>query len=154
MVDSNQTQTATHDRALAELDVIVGKWAGAGQNKSSAPQLAGAPVTTEASYEWLPGTFFLVYRGWLDFGQKLEALRAIGYDASRQQYAMHAFDSMGFARVYYGSVSGNVWRFAGEYERVEIRVSSDAQSMTTNWERAEDGWNWQPLCEFTETKTA
>ena len=65
---------------------------------------------------------------------------------------MHASDSMGFARVYYGSRTSNVWRFAGEFERVTVSVGADGRSLTTKWERAEDGWNWQPLCDIKEVR--
>lgn len=136
------------DIAVSKLDVFTGKWVGEAATM-------GMTAATEQTYEWLPGSFFLSYRGYLDFGvNRLESARILGYDAPLKQYVMYAFDSMGFARIYRGGVKDGIWRFAGEFERVQVVFGSDGNSMTTTWENAEDGWNWKHLCEIRETRAS
>jgi hypothetical protein len=147
-----QIPTPTLNPTLKRLGVFVGKWTGEGQFKEGATGAENAPITTEETYEWLPGGFFLVFRGGLDFGDKLEALRVIGYDTANKTYTMHAFDSTGFARVYQGNVRDNVWHFKGEAERVTMTLSDNDKVMEIYWERLEDGKQWVPLCEYKETK--
>jgi len=150
---TSQIATPTLDPALKPLDVFIGAWAGEGQFKEGATGAENAPITAEEKYEWLPGGFFLIYRGGLDFGSgKLEAIRVIGYDSVAKAYIMRAYDSTGFERVYDGQVNGDVWHFKGEGERVTFTLSDDNQTMAIAWERSEDGEHWIPLCEYKETK--
>ncbi len=150
---TRQEATPTLNPALKQLDVFVGKWTGEGQFLEGATGAENAPIVAEETYEWLPGGFFLVYRGCSDFGKgKLEALRVIGYDASSMTYTMHAYDSIGFERVYQGTVNGDVWHFKGEAERVTLTLSDDDKVVSTYWERSNDGEHWIPLCKIRETK--
>jgi hypothetical protein len=89
----------------------------------------------------------------LNFGVgALEAHRVIGYDEKAGNYVMHAFDSIGFAREYTGTVEGNVWHFKGESERVTLTWSDDNKHLVTLWENSTDGKQWLPLCKTEQTK--
>jgi len=141
----SRTSQPTPDTAVRALDAFVGKWVGDAS-------MVNMTATTEESYDWLPGDFFLIYRGCMDYGQKLDSTRILGYDASNRQYYMQAFDSMGYNRIYKGTLCDGVWKFTGEFERVKIVFSDDGNTTITNWERAEDGWDWKHLCEIKATR--
>jgi hypothetical protein len=153
--DSKDYQQQVRKPGVEEkrLEIFIGKWNGKGKNKEGAQILAGAPVTTTESYEWLPGGFFLVYRGDMKYGEEhLHSIRAIGFDTKKKLYTINAFDSMGFNRLYEGNVQGNVWKFNGAFERVTFDIASDGNSMNVKWEITPDGSKWLPLCEFDAVK--
>lgn len=142
---TQQPRLRSPDVAVSKLNVFTGKWVGEAI-------MPGLTVATEQYYEWLPGSFFISHRGRMDYGQRLESARIIGYETSIKQYVMYTFDSMGNARIYKGSLQDGIWRFTGEFERVQVVFGPDGNTMTSTWEREEDGWSWTPLCEIRETK--
>jgi len=139
--------------ALQRLSAFTGTWSGQGTFLEGAGPGAGSRLTTGETYEWLPGGFFLIHRGWLDFGAgRLDALRVLAYDIESKSYTIHAYDSIGFARVYRGGVQGNIWRFVGEQERVAFTLSDDNGHLDTFWETLNAARLWQPLCKTEEAR--
>lgn len=139
--------------ALKKLAVFAGAWSGTGEFLEGAGPGQGARLETGGEYTWLAGGFFLLHDGYLDFGAGgLKAHRVIGYDAAAGKYVMNAFDSLGFAREYRGTVAGDVWTFRGEHERATFTFSQGGDGLETFWENTPEGGAWTPLCRTRETK--
>jgi ribulose kinase len=72
-----QSQTPQPDPALKRLERFVGTWAIKGRTLGSNVD----NITAKATFEWLPGGFFLKQSFEADFaGMKIQSLELIGYD--------------------------------------------------------------------------
>jgi hypothetical protein len=148
-----QEKSQALSQALQKLAVFVGEWQGTGTFLEGAGPGAGSTLQVHETYEWLPGGYFLIDNSSLNFGVgALEAHRVISYDEEANQYIMHAFDSIGFAREYKGNLQGSKWHFNGELERVTITLGADSKKLSTFWENSADGKIWRPLCKTEQTK--
>jgi hypothetical protein len=143
---------AEPDPALKQLDAFVGRWNTTGDIKASPYGPAGKLIGTD-TYEWLTGGFFLVHYVDVRMGdQKNESIEMIGYDAARQTYPMHSFDSQGNHIVMQAGVVGNTWTFTGESMRFTGEISEDGKSISGKWEYLRDNSRWQHWLEVKLTK--
>lgn len=133
------------------MSAFIGRWQGQGKNLEGAGEAAGTDVEVSSEFKWLPGEFFVEHRGVMRFGdQSLESLEVIQADGEHH-YTSHQYDNMGFARKYAGIGRGNVWKLAGESEKVTIEFRDDGNTMHVHWENKKDG-EWVGLCDFTQTR--
>ena len=78
--------TAAHKR----LEVFIGDWHaegtsyGEGQDAAD-PRAAGVPWTSDESYEWLPGNFFVLHR-WEALAGEFKGAEIMGYDEAEGGY--------------------------------------------------------------------
>ena len=134
------------------LDLFVGKWHAEGDSYADGqsranPHGSAAKWTSDETYEWLPGEFFLVHH-WdarID-NAEFKGIEVIGYDHGHHEYVAQ-FENHGFARTYLAHPLDNVWTFAGETERAKVAFNSAGDTMEINWEWKPDGENWMPLCD-------
>ena len=80
------------DPALKRLDFLVGRWGLKGHLVGSDEE----NIVGEASYEWLPGGFFLQQRVKLDFAgfAEIDSLELIGYDPETGAFKSYVFSNM------------------------------------------------------------
>ena len=86
--------TAAHRR----LDVFIGNWHaegtsyGDGQDAAD-PRAAGVPWTSDESYEWLPGSFFVLHRWDAQMGKhEFKGAEIVGYDEAEGGYFTRMLD--------------------------------------------------------------
>ena len=123
------------------LDVFVGKWhteglAYAGESQSTEnPYDSAVRWSSEETYEWLPGGFFLLrhFNG-PAADVVFNGIEIIGYDASSQMYSSHIFDNYGNALIYQVTVHAGVWTYTGTVQRATYVFSDDGNTMTVQWE--------------------
>ena len=147
--------TAAHRR----LDVFIGDWHsegtsyGDGQDAAN-PRASGAPWTSDESYEWLPGKFFVLHR-WDAMAGKREFKGAeiIGYDEAKGSYFTLLFDNAGHHPEYRASVDGDVWTFKEMHTRATVTVQDGGSKMSFNWEWKNGGSDWLPLCDRVASRT-
>jgi hypothetical protein len=98
-------QMPTPDPALKRLDFFVGTWTMKGRTLDSSED----NVSGKATFEWLPGGFFLQQRVELDFaGFEIKGLEVIGYDPSTGTFPSTVYSSMvGVPLPYRYDVQGN-----------------------------------------------
>jgi hypothetical protein len=141
--------TAAHRR----LEVFIGDWHaegvsyGEGQDPAD-PRASGVPWTSDESYEWLPGKFFVLHR-WDALAGKHEFKGAeiIGYDEAKERYFTLMFDNAGHHPEYRTSVDGDVWHFKEPQTRATVTVQEGGRKLSFNWEWKNGGNAWLPLCE-------
>ena len=141
--------TAAHHR----LEVFIGDWHaegtsyGDGQDATD-PRAAGVPWTSDESYVWLPGNFFVLYRWDAQMGKHaFKGAEIMGYDEAEGGYFTRMFDNAGHHPDYRASVDGDVWNFTEAQTRAAVTVQDGGDKMTFNWEWKNGGRKWLPLCD-------
>jgi hypothetical protein len=148
--------SAAHER----LCVFVGNWYAEGRSYAEGqdaddPYASAVRWTSDESYEWLSGGFFLVHRWDALAGTRVfKGIEIIGYDADHERYFTHLFDNADNCVVYQGEVKGDVWTFTEPSTRVNITVADGGDSMTFNWEWRSGDSDWLPLCDRTAERIA
>ena len=87
--------TAAHKR----LEIFIGNWHaegtsyGDGQDATD-PRASSVPWTSDESYEWLPGSFFVLHRWDAQLGKhEFKGDEVMGYDEAEGGYFMHQLGS-------------------------------------------------------------
>lgn len=148
-------RTAAH----RQLDVFAGSWRARGESFGSPEQSADEPRangvvwTSEESYEWLPGGFFMLHKWDAKVGtHPFKGTEIIGYDESAGTFFTRMFDNAGNHPEYVATVAGNVWTFEEPSTRAMVSVSNDGNRMELHWEWRKDGGDWLPLCDRTANR--
>ena len=145
--------TSAHRR----LEVFIGDWHaegtsyGNGQDAAD-PRAAGVPWTSDESYEWLPGNFFVLHR-WDALAGEFKGAEIMGYDEAEGGYFTRMFDNAGHHPDYRASVDGDVWSFTEAQTRATVTVQDGGDKMTFNWEWKNGGRKWLPLCDRVASRT-
>jgi hypothetical protein len=129
---------------LRQLDVLVGDWT----IKAGFP---GAP-DGRVTFEWMPGERFLIERWDVPVPEAPDGVAIIGFDADRDVFVQHYFDSRGVARLYQMTLSDGVWKLwrdAADFsafdfgQRYEGTFSDDGRKITGAWEISHDKTTWE-----------
>jgi hypothetical protein len=140
------------------LEAFIGKWHAEGMSyaegqRADDPLASGVRWTSEESYEWLPGRFFVLHRWDAMAGERVfKGAEVIGYGEKQGSYFTRFFDNAGNHPEYRARVEGNVWTFTEPVTRATVTVSDDGNRMHFNWEWRNDGSDWLPLCDRTATR--
>ena len=94
------------DPKLDGFDALVGQW----ETEGSHP-FVKEPIRGQASFEWLPGRRFLIWRSEQTPTTVPTAIAVIGGGDTPGTWPLHYFDSRGVFRVYTTKMAGGVWKF-------------------------------------------
>jgi hypothetical protein len=123
-----------------EFAPLVGDWG----IEMTHPALPGTVVQGAATFEWLAGERFMIYRSSAEHPDFPEGIALIGVTDDR--LTMHSFDSRGVFRVYDTSFEDRVWRIwrdePGLNQRSEGRLSEDGNTIEVLFQMSEDGSTW------------
>lgn len=155
----SEPQSPDRSAAHRKLDVFVGNWHAEGTSygegqRADDPRASGVPWTSDESYEWLPGGFFLLHR-WSAMTAQREFIgtEIIGYDEAEGGYFTRFFDNSGFHPEYGAAVDGNVWTFTEPQTRATVTVEDGGNRMRFEWQwRNGGGSDWLPLCDRIATR--
>ena len=143
--------------AHKSLEVFIGTWHaegtsyGVGQDAAN-PRAAGVPWTSDESYEWLPGGFFVLHR-WDAMAGSFSGVEIMGYDEADGGYFTRMFDNGGNHPDYRANVDGDVWSFTEPQSRATVTVHDGGDKMTFKWEWKNGGSEWLPLCDRVASRT-
>jgi hypothetical protein len=137
MADDAAAQLPRPDPALKRLDRLVGTWSMEGSLVESDERA----IAGEATYQWLPGGFFLEQRIDLDFmGLEIHSLELIGYDPETDTFPSTVFSNLSPIPLPY--------RWEVEGDAVKITVSYPPLDATFTGRFGEDGetfgGGWRP----------
>jgi hypothetical protein len=123
------------DSKLRLLDRFVGTWDIQGRTLDSAVD----DVSGRATFEWLPGGYFLQQRIRLDFaGHSVEGLEVIGYDPATGTFPSTVYPSMAGVPIPYR------WEIDGD----ALTITTDVLGATFRGRWSEDGESfsggWRP----------
>lgn len=142
-------QRRTRHPALDHLGAPVGEW----EIEATHPYLPNAPIRGRATFEWLEGGFFLIWRAAYDHPDIPNSIAILGCDDSGEGCSMHYFDSRGVSRVYSTDADGGTWRFwrdwPGFSQRYACTISADGRAIAGNGELSRDGSTWEQDLQIT-----
>ena len=140
----------TAERALHELDVLVGEWT------TQATWPNGETYTGKSTVEWLDSKAHLVQRTVLGHPKAPYGISVIGCDGANGTYYMLYSDDRGVCRVMQMSIGNGEMRLRREgapfAQRFIGKFSADGRTITGYWEMAEDGTNYTKDFDLTYSK--
>lgn len=153
MKERYQQERARYNRALAQLDPLVGTWRMVGVHPAFVSEAKGVAV-----FEWLLDGGLLLWRfTWEDPGPP-SATAVIGRDDSAKRCSMLYADERGVTRVYQMSVEGNLWTMwrdaPGFSQQMTGRISDDGTIIEVLGKLSRDGSTWERDLDVTYTKMA
>jgi hypothetical protein len=130
---------------------LVGSW----DTQGSHPLLPGDDISGRATFEWLDGRGFLIWRSHYEHPQVPDAIAVIGW--IDDQLLMHYFDRRGVHRIYEVAVEGDQWRYwrddAG-FQQSFVARFRDGDTMIGQGRMNRDDAGWEDDLALTFRRTA
>jgi hypothetical protein len=143
-----------HDTPGSRLELLralTGTWT----TEGSHPMLPDAVIRGRATFEWLDGGRFLIWRSSSEHPDIPDAIAVIG--VTDDELSMHYFDSRGVHRVYLVDAAPGAWRFwrddPGFAQRFTGTFSDDGDSIDTRGQLSRDGKTWEDDLALTYRRT-
>ena len=143
----------TRNPMLGHLEPLVGEW----QTESTHPALPGKVVPGRATFEWLEGGHYLIWRERADHPDFPDSIAILGCDPPPGAdptsdwpggCLLHSYDSRGIFRATQWAAEVGTWRLWRNQPGFSLRcvytLSPDRDTMTLNVELSEDGTTWEP----------
>lgn len=129
--DNSSFPSAVPHHALQRLQRLVGTWSMTGRTFGGAAD----DVIGRTTIEWLPGGFFLLLHGEIDFmGHHAHSLEVVGYDPAADNFPATVYSSMdGAPAAYFWDVQGDEvthWTAGSKYTG---RFSADGSTLAGGW---------------------
>lgn len=133
----------TAEKALGELEVLVGDWNVEATWPDGEPWPGGGAI----SFEWHSSGAHLIQRGTFELPEAPDNVSVIGCDGANGTYFQLYSDERGVCRVYEMSIGNGEWRIWRQGEpfaqRFSASFSGDGNTITGRWEIAEDFTNYK-----------
>lgn len=139
--------------AYEKLNKFVGQWKTTGLIPASGntPEIK---IYGTDTYEWLPGSFFLMHSVDVSVGNdRNETTEIIGFDKQKDLYTMQHYDNKGNSGVMTAVCRDEVWTFLGDNLRFTGGFKEEDQEFSGVWEQSTDGINWKHFMNIKLTKT-
>jgi hypothetical protein len=124
---------------LEQLDVLVGSWT----TEVTHPLVDGV-VPGSASFEWLSGRRFLIWRTQVEHDDFPDGMAVIGPRENADGLAMEYFDSRGVRRTYAVAVEDASWHCLrdepGFEQRFSATLAADSFELLTELARTPGEW--------------
>ena len=137
---STPMQEDAHRSRLEPLQALTGTWTTEGVH----PMIPATVIHGRATFEWLDGGRFLIWRAHYDHPDIPDAVAITGVTAG--ELSMHYFDSRGVYRVYSVSTGPGIWRFwrdgPGFSQRFTGTFSDGGNTITGHGQLSRDGATW------------
>jgi hypothetical protein len=159
MTNATFSKPPQRSAAHRQLDVFAGMWRARGEwyggpdQTPDDPRASPAVWTSEETYEWLPGGFFMLHRWDAQIGTRaFKGTEIIGYDEAEGRFFAQMFDNAGNHPEYVAMVSGNTWTLSEPSARAMVTLSGDGNRMELRWEWRQREGAWLPLCDRTANR--
>jgi hypothetical protein len=143
----------TRRPALGHLEPLAGEW----ETESTHPALPGTVVPGRATFEWLEGGHYLIWRERADHPDFPDSIAILGCgdpagaDPSSDWPGgclVHSYDSRGVFRVTGWDAEEGKWQLWRDQPGFSMRcvytLSADGDTMTLDCELSTDGTTWAP----------
>jgi hypothetical protein len=141
------------DAQLEHLHALTGTWTTEGAHAL----LPGEEIRGQATFEWLDGGKFLIWRSHYEHPQLPDAVSVTGVTDDR--LSMHYFDTRGVFRVYSVSADPGIWRFWRDAHAPDLSqrytgtFSADGDTITSRGELSRDGTTWDDDLQLSYRRT-
>jgi hypothetical protein len=142
-------QPDTQHPVLDHLAMLMGEW----ETGATHQAWPGTVVHGRATFEWLEGGTFLIWRAHYDHPDLPDSIVIMGCDATGDLAnpgggcSLHYFDQRGVTRLYHLSAEAGVWRFwreaPGFSQRFTGTLSADRRTIDGVAELSRDGVTWE-----------
>lgn len=154
------TPAARHP-TLEHLNALVGTWAAEAMH----PLLPDTTISGRATFEWLKGRQFVIWRSHFDHPDIPDSISILGFDnavepgevgTSTGPCTVHYFDSRGVHRLSHVEAKAGIWRiwrdWPGFSQRVTGTFSDDGNTIICKGELSVDDATWKPDLQVTYTR--
>jgi hypothetical protein len=138
---------------LEHLEALVGEW----ETEATHPELPGTTIPGRATFMWLEGGRFLIWRAHHDHPDIPDSIAILGRDdagdadsaaASGGVCSCHYFDSRGVSRVWRIEAEAGVWRmwrdWPGFSQRFTGTFGDSGDTIAGSGELSTDDATWKP----------
>lgn len=122
---------------------LIGRW----ETEGAHPMLPGESIRGTATFEWLDGQRFVIWRSHYDHSELPDAITIVGVTDGK--LCMHYFDHRGVYRVYATSLDDATWQYWRDApppdlsQRFTGTFSSDGNTITGRGRLSRDGSAWE-----------
>jgi hypothetical protein len=138
--------------ALQPFSVLIGEWETTGQHHL----MPGVTLHGRATFEWLEGGAFMLWRSEIDEPGIPSGLAVFGSDDATGEFFMAYFDERGISRKYEMSMDGNVWKYwrnsPGFFQRYTGTIVDNNRTIIGKGELSRDGKTWEGDLDLTYTR--
>ena len=136
---------------LVLLRALTGSWTTEGRH----PLLPDAEIRGRATFEWLDGGKFMIWRSHYEHPDIPDAVSVIG--AADGRLAMHYFDARGVERTYTVEMARGTWSFwrddPGFAQRFTGTFDDAGDTITGRGQLSRDGETWEDDLALTYRRT-
>ncbi len=136
-------------RKLEQLNVLFGDWAVASKKYPEGRGRTAVRPTEDGK--------FVRVDSQMEDERFPKSLQIVGSDDESEDCTALYFDSRGVHRIYQMRVAGGEWKTwrnaPGFNQRFIGKISADGKTIAGQWEKSEDGSNWEVDFDLTFTKT-
>lgn len=131
---------------LGRLDALKGEWNVIASSMSFRANKSDS-VKGTAIFKWMDQGPFITLRSEFPDSEFPPAIWVIGPDDMNEKYCALYADSRGVARIYEMALNADtwkMWRTSSDFsQRFTGTISDDGNTITSYWEKSEDGSNWE-----------
>src|SRR4051812_37250350 len=143
MVKNQKHEASISNSALKPFEGLVGTWNTVGTH----PLVPGTALHGRASFEWIEGGAYLIWRSEIDHPSFPKGIAIFGSDDATNEYFMLYFDSRGVSRKHETSFKDDVWKWwrnaPGFSQRYTYTLKDDGATMIGKGELSKDGSTWE-----------
>ena len=129
----------TAEKALKELEVLLGEW----KLEAIPPSGEPWPGEAQATFEWHDSGAHLVGRSTIEMPEAPDSVSIMGCDAANGTYYQLYSDERGVCRVYEMSIGNGEWKLWREGEpfaqRFSATIEDGGDTIRGRWELSNDG---------------
>ena len=146
-------KAAIPNPSLEQFRVLVGTWDTVGTH----PLVPGVTLHGRASFEWMEGGAFLIWRSEIFDDERFpQGLAIFGHDDAQEDCTIVYFDQRGVSRIIQTTLKDNVWKTwrnaPGFSQRSTATISADGNTIVGVGELSKDGSTWEGDLSLTYTR--
>jgi hypothetical protein len=143
----------TAEKALKELDVLIGEW----ELEAVPPNGEPWPGEARASFQWIADGRLLQGTTEIEMPEAPNSISVYGCDAANGTYFQLYTDDRNVCRVYEMTIGDGKWTLEREGEpfnqRFSAEISDDGKTIAGRWE-TDEGEGWRTDFDLTYRKVA
>jgi hypothetical protein len=135
--------------SLKPFEPLIGEWRTTGTH----PLVPGKTFHGRASFSWIEGGAFLIWRSEIDEPGIPSGTAILGSDDAEGTFSMLYFDERGVSRKYGVTISGDVMTWSRDdpkfRQRMTLTIDADGTRIVSKGEMSREGKPWEGDLELT-----
>ncbi len=135
--------------SLKPFEPLIGEWRTTGTH----PLLPGKPLHGRASFSWIEGGAFLVWRSEIDEPEVPSGTAILGSDDAQGTFFLLYFDERDVSRAYGVTIRGDVMIWSRDdpkfRQRMTFTIDADGSRIVSKGEMSREGKPWEGDLELT-----